>query len=85
MIFGQLFLNRQDAKSVGCLCYLLSSNYERLNLNLSKRRQLLVDGGVEPNPVPLQNYYKPPRGRPRKIKVFRGAPKKFILSVIMLR
>ena len=85
MIFGQLFLNRQDAKSVGCLCYLLSSNYERLNLNLSKRRQLLVDGGVEPNPVPLQNYYKPPRGRPKKIKVFRGAPKKLILSVIMLR
>ena len=85
MIFGQLFLNRQDAKSVGCLCYLLSSNYERLNLNLSKRRQLLVDGGVEPNPVPLQNYYKPPRGRPKKIKVFRGAPKKFILSLIMLR
>ena len=85
MIFGQLFLNRQDAKSVGCLCYLLSSNYERLNLNLSKRRQLLVDGGVEPNPVPLQNYYKPPRGRPKKIKVFRGAPKKFILLVIMLR
>ena len=85
MIFGQLFLNRQDAKSVGCLCYLLSSNYERLSLNLSKRRQLLVDGGVEPNPVPLQNYYKPPRGRPKKIKVFRGAPKKFILSVIMLR
>ena len=85
MIFGQLFLNRQDAKSVGCLCYLLSSNYERLNLNLSKRRQLLVDGGVEPNPVPLQNYYKPPRGRPKKIKVFRGAPKKFFLSVIMLR
>ena len=85
MIFGQLFLNRQDAKSVGCLCYLLSSNYERLNLNFSKRRQLLVDGGVEPNPVPLQNYYKPPRGRPKKIKVFRGAPKKFILSVIMLR
>ena len=85
LIFGQLFLNKQDAKSGGCLCYLLSSNYEGLNLNLSKRRQLLVDGDVEPNPVPSQNYYKSPRGRPKRIKVFRGAPKKFILSVMMLR
>ena len=85
MIFGQHFLVRQDAKSVGCLCYLLSSNYEGLNLNLSKRRQLLLDGDVEPNPAPSQKYYKSPRGRPKKIKVFRGAPKKFFLSVIMLR
>ena len=75
MIFGQHFLIRQDAKSVGYLCYLLLSNYEGLNLNLSKRRQLLVGGDVESNPGPSQNYYKSPRRRPKEIKVFRGTPK----------
>ena len=85
MSFGQHFLIRQDAISVGCLCYLLLSNYEGLNLNLSKRRQLLVDGDVESNPGPSQNYYKPSRGRPKKIKVFGGTPKDMILLVIMLR
>ena len=85
MIFGQHFLIRQDAKSVGCLCYLLLSNYEGLNLNLSKRRQLLVDSDVESNPGPSQNYYKSLQGRPKKIKVFRGTPKKLILLVIMLK
>ena len=68
MIFGQHFLVRQDAKSVGCLCYLLLSNYEGLNLNLRKRRQLLVDGDVDSNPGPSQNYYKSPcGGTPKKI------------------
>ena len=68
MIFGQHFLIRQDAKSVGCLCYLLLSNYEGLNLNLHKRRQLLVDGDVDSNPGPSQNYYKSPcGGTPKKI------------------
>ena len=84
MIFGQHFLIRQDAKSVGCLCYLLLSNYEGLNLNLSKRRQLLLDGDVESNPGPSQNYYKSPSGRPKKIKVLTETPKKLILLVIML-
>ena len=76
MIFGQYFLIRQNAKSVGCLCYLLLSNYEGLSLNLSKRRQLLVDGDVKSNPGPSQNYYKSPRGRSKKIKVFRGTTTK---------
>ena len=76
MLFGQHFLIRQDAKSVGCLCYLLLSNYEGLNLNLIKKRQLLLDGEVESNPGPSQNYCRSPFGRPKKIKVFRGTPKK---------
>ena len=68
MIFGQHFLVRQDAKSFGCLCYLLLSNYEGLNLNLRKRRQLLVYGDVESNPGPSRNYYKSPcGGTPKKI------------------
>ena len=67
MIFGQHFLIRQDAKFVGCLCYLFLSNFEGLNLNLSKRRQLLVDGDVESNPGPSQNYCKSPGSRPKKI------------------
>ena len=45
-----------------------------------------MDGVVESNPKPSQNYYKSPRGRPKKIKVFRGTPKKNKdLSMIMLR
>ena len=79
MIFHKHFKIRQDAKSVGCLCCLLMSNYEELNLNLSKRRQLLVDGDVESNPGPSQKYYKSPCRRPKKIKVFRGKSKKIDL------
>ena len=44
-----------------------------------------MDGDVESNPGPSQNYSKPSRGRPKKIKVFRGTPKDMILLVIMLR
>ena len=84
VIFGQHFLIRQDARSVGCLCYLLLSNFERLNLSLSKRRQLLVDADVESNPGPSENCCKSPCGHPKKIKVFRGTPKKLILLVMML-
>ena len=72
MIFGEHFLIRKDAKSVGCLCYLILSNYDGLNLNLSKRRQLLVAGDVESNRGTSKNYYKSPRGRPEKIKVFKN-------------
>ena len=54
MIFGQHFLIMQDDKSVGCWCYLLLSNYERLNRNLSKKRQLLVNGDLESDPGPSQ-------------------------------
>ena len=46
-------------------------------------RQLLVDGDVDSNPRPSQNYYKSPRGRPQKIEVFRGIPKKLILLVML--
>ena len=56
MILGQHFLIKQNAKFVGCLCYLLLSNYEGINLTLIKKRQLLVDGDIESNPGPLQNY-----------------------------
>ena len=78
MIFAQHFLIRQDAKCVGCSCYchLLLLNYEGLNLNIIKKRQLLVDSDVESNPGPSQNYYKSPCGRPKTIKLFRGTPKK---------
>ena len=31
-----------------------------------------MDGDVEPNRGPSQNYYKSPRGRPEKIKVFKN-------------
>ena len=55
------------------------SNYEGLSLNLSKRRRLLLDGDVESNPGPSQNHFKSPRGRPKKIKIFRGTPKKIDL------
>ena len=54
IIFGQHFLIMQDDKSVGCWCYSLLSNYERLNRNLSKKRQLLVNGDLESNPGPSQ-------------------------------
>ena len=74
-IFGQYVLIREDVKSVASLCYLLLSNYEGLNLNLGKRRQLLVDGDVESNPWPSQNYCKSPGWHPNKIKVFRGTTK----------
>ena len=43
------------------------SNYEGLSLNLIKKRQLLVDGDVESDPGSSQNYYKSPRGRPKKV------------------
>ena len=76
MIYGQHFLIRQDTKSVGCLYLLLLSNYEGLDLNLSKRRQVLADSGTESNPRHLRNYYKSSRGRRKKNKVFRGTPKK---------
>ena len=85
MILGQHFLIRQNAKFVGWLCYLIWSNYEGLNLNFSKRRQLLVDGDIYSNPGLSQNYHKSPCGCPKKIKVFRGTPKKLILLVIMLK
>ena len=52
MILGQQFLIRQEAKSVGCLCYFLLSNCEGLNLNFIKKRQLPVDGDVESNSGP---------------------------------
>ena len=61
------------------MCYLLLSNYEGLSLNLSKRRQLLLDGDVESNPGPSQNHFKSPCGRPKKIKIFRGTSKKIDL------
>ena len=38
-----------------------------------------VDGEVESNPGPSQNYYRSPFGCPKKIKVFRGTPKKIDL------
>ena len=69
--------------SLVTLCGLLVLS-SLLNLNL-KRRQLLVDGDVESNPGPSQNYYKFSHGRPKKIKVFRGTTKEIILLVIMLR
>ena len=62
-------------------CVIFFCQIEGLSLNLSKRRQLLVDGVVESNPKPSQNYYKSPRGRPKKIKVFRGTKKKKKRSV----
>ena len=74
-IFGQYVLIREDVKFVASLCYLLLSNYEGLNLNLGKRRQLLVDSDVESNPWPSQNYCKSPGWHPNKIKVFRGTTK----------
>ena len=61
MIFGQHFLIKQNAKSVGCLRYLVLSNYEGLNLNLRQASQ---------------NYCKSPRRSPKKIKVFRGTTTK---------
>ena len=75
MILGQYFLIRQNAKSVGCLCYLLSSNYGGLNLYLITKRQLLVDDDIESNPGPSQNYHKSPLGHRERIKVFRGTQK----------
>ena len=74
-MLGQQFLIRQEAKSVGCLCYFLLSNYEGLNLNFIKKRQLPVDGDVESNSGPSRSYYKSPCGRPKKIKVFSGTSK----------
>ena len=42
-----------------------------------KRVQLLIDGDVESNPGPTQNIdCKSPGGRSKKIKGFRGTPKK---------
>ena len=39
---------------------------------------LLLDGDIESNPGPVQNNVKTPgKGRPKKVKGMRGAPKKF--------
>ena len=52
----------------------------RVNLNFLKFAQLLIDGDLESNPGPTQNNCKSPRGRPKKIGVFKGTAKTFDLS-----
>ena len=59
-------------------CSLL--NYRGLNLNFLKLAQLLIDSDEESNPGPTQNDCKSPRGRPKKIRVFKGTARKFDLS-----
>ena len=67
-------------KYSNCFSYFLDLNYRGLKLNFIRLVQLLIDGDVDSNPGPTQNDCKSPRGRPKKIKVFKGTPKKFDLS-----
>ena len=49
---------------------------ESYNLSCLKTNQLLMDGDIESNPGPTFNVDKTPvKGRPKKIKGFRGTPK----------
>ena len=65
---------------IDCFSHFLELIYRGLNPNLLKLAQLLIDGDVESNPWPTQNDFKFPRGRPNKIRVFKGTEKKFDLS-----
>ena len=58
----------------------LDLNYRVLNLNFLRIAQLLIDGDAESNAGPTQNDYRSPCGRPKKMKVFKGTPKKFYRS-----
>ena len=63
-----------------CFFHFLEYNYRELNLNFLKLAHLLIDGDVESNPGPTQNDCNSPRGRPKKIRVFKRTAKKFDLS-----
>ena len=63
-----------------CLSHFLNLNYRGLNLDFHKLAQQLFDSDVESNQGPMQNDCKSARGCPKKIKVFKGTPKKIDLN-----
>ena len=74
--FDVVCLKSVGLKHCDCLSHFLGLNYTGLNLNFLRLAQLLIDGDIESNPGPTQNDCRSPRGRPKKIKVFKGIPKK---------
>ena len=74
--FDVVCLKSVRLKHSDCLSHILDLNYRGLNLNFLKLAQLLIDGNVNSNPGPTQNECKSPRGCPKKIKFFKGTPKK---------
>ena len=78
--FDVVCLKSVGLKHCDCLSHFLGLNYTGLNLNFLRLAQLLIDGDIESNSGPTQNDCRSPRGRPKKIKVFKGIPKKFDLS-----
>ena len=78
--FDVVCLKSVRLKHNDCLSDFLNLNYRGLNNNFLILAQLLIDGDVEVNLGPTQNDCKSPHERPKKIKVFKGTPKKFDLS-----
>ena len=78
--FDVVCLKSVRFKHSDCLSHFFNLYYRPLNLNFLKLAQRLTDGDLESNPEPTQNDCKSPRGRPKKIKIFKGTLKKFDLS-----
>ena len=78
--FNVLCLKSVRLKHIVCFSHFLVLNYRGLNLNFLKLAQLLINSDVESNPGPTQNNCKSPRGHRKKIRVFKGAARKFDLS-----
>lgn len=65
-------------KYIDCSYHFLEIYYRRLNLNILKLAQLLIDGNIDSGSGPTQNDCKSPRERPKN--VFKEALKKCDLS-----
>ena len=65
-------------KYIDCSYHFLEIYCRRLNLNILKLVQLLIDGNMDSGSGPTQNDCKSPRGRSQN--VFKGALKKRDLS-----
>ena len=78
--FDAAYVKPVSLKHSDCSSHFLDVNYRGLNLNCLRLAKPLIDGDVESNPGPTQNDCKSPRGRPKKIKVFKGTSTTFDLS-----
>ena len=82
VIFDSVYIKSVRYKYLDCLSHFHTLNYRGLNLNFLKLGQLLVDGDIESNPGPTQNDSKSPRGRPKKVKVFKGTAKRKAFHIL---